>query len=370
MIGKPSPERARIDADVLEWIHEENWQRDEKRFDALAQRIFRHQFEHCPPYARFAKRRAVTPESIANWKQIPAVPSAAFKEMALRSFPEEETKLTFRTSGTSGAKRGELHLDTLTLYQSAALACLRRLLLPELAPHLPVIRVLAPSSAELPDSSLSLMFEFLIEDFGAEASSFDIQNGEIQTDALTKAIEDCNQNHQPMILCGTAFAFVHLLDQLSEMGLCFQCPADSRIMETGGFKGRSRELSRADLHASLSKTFGVDPSSIINQYGMTELGSQFYDSTLVDPSGTRRKLIPPWVAVRIIDPETSREVAPGEVGMVTLHDLANTGSIAAIQTADLGREIPGDPSGFEVLGRQPGAEERGCSIAADEMLEN
>lgn len=368
MTESPHPERNAIDAEVLAWIHETDWQRDEDRFDALAKRIFRHQFENCVPYARFAKRRGITPDSMDHWTDIPCVPSAAFKEMALRSFPEEQTQLTFRTSGTSGSKRGELHLDTLTLYRAASLDCLRRLLLTELSPGQTAVRVLAPSAEEVPDSSLSCMFSFLIEDFGAENSGFDVQQGTIQLDSLVREIESCIRKNQPLLLCGTAFAFVHLLDQLAGSDLRLACPPGSRIMETGGFKGRSRELSRNELHSALATTFGIDAPSIINQYGMTELGSQFYDSTLVDPSGPCRKLMPPWVAVRFLDPDTSEEVESGSVGMVTIYDLANTGSIAAIQTADLGRSIPGDPGGFEVLGREQGAEERGCSIAADEML--
>ena len=98
---------------------------------------------------------------------------------------------------------------------------------------------------------------------------------------------------------------------------------------------------------------------------MTELGSQFYDSVLRFPGAPRRKLGPPWTRVRIIDPETGEEAPHGEIGVVTILDLANTGSVLAVRSADLGRAV-GD--GFQVLGREPGAEARGCSIAADEML--
>jgi hypothetical protein len=104
----------------------------------------------------------------------------------------------------------------------------------------------------------------------------------------------------------------------------------------------------------------------VNQYGMTELASQFHDSVLRFPGEPRRKLGPPWTRVRCLDPETGRECAPGAVGRIAILDLANTGSIQAVQTADLGRSR-GD--GFEVLGREAGAEARGCSLAADAMLE-
>jgi hypothetical protein len=136
-------------------------------------------------------------------------------------------------------------------------------------------------------------------------------------------------------------------------------------METGGFKGRSRSLPRLELYALLEERLGVALERIVNQYGMTELGSQFYDSVLVDAEGLRRKIAPPWTRVRMLDPETGAACAPGETGALFITDLANTGSVCAIQTADIGRQV-GD--GFEVLGRDAGAEARGCSIAADELL--
>jgi hypothetical protein len=98
---------------------------------------------------------------------------------------------------------------------------------------------------------------------------------------------------------------------------------------------------------------------------MTELGSQFYDSVLREPEAPRRKLGPPWARVRLIDPASGAEVSGDAIGMLTIVDLANTGSVLAVQTADLGRRVA---DGFEVLGRGPGAEERGCSVAADAML--
>jgi phenylacetate-coenzyme A ligase PaaK-like adenylate-forming protein len=166
-------------------------------------------------------------------------------------------------------------------------------------------------------------------------------------------------------LCGTSFAFVHLLDALDARGVRPALPAGSRVMETGGFKGRSRELSRESLHEAIADRLGVPPERIVNQYGMTELGSQFYDSVLRRPGEPRRKLAPPWARVRAVDPDTGDDVPAGEPGALVIVDLANTGSLQAVQTADLGRLVD---DGFEVLGREPGAEARGCSIAADAML--
>jgi hypothetical protein len=136
-------------------------------------------------------------------------------------------------------------------------------------------------------------------------------------------------------------------------------------METGGFKGRSRSLPREQLYAWIEDRLGVPPARIVNQYGMTELGSQFYDSVLGEPAAPRRKVAPPWTRVRILDPIGGGEVAPGERGRIAVLDLANTGSVCALETADLGRATA---DGFEVVGRDPDAEERGCSIGADALL--
>jgi hypothetical protein len=175
----------------------------------------------------------------------------------------------------------------------------------------------------------------------------------------------CSSSAGKLLLCGTAFAFVHWLEALEQRGERLRLPAGARLMETGGFKGRSRELPRERLHAWLHERLGVPPERCVNQYGMTELASQFYDSVLRVPAAARHKLTPAWTRVLIVDPDSGREVADGEVGAIQIVDLANTGSVIAIATADLGQRR-GD--GFEVLGREAGAEARGCSIAADELL--
>jgi hypothetical protein len=345
------PQRRSIDERVRAWMRD-GWEEDDERFGALALEIFGFQFEHCLPYRRFCQAREARPDSLGDWREIPAVPAGAFKEVALRSFPSERTRKTFRTSGTSGARRGELHLDTLDLYEASLLPPIRRFLFPELAEGQRCrILVMASSPDEAPDSSLSHMFGCMLAELGTPDSGFSLQPV-----GLLQAAQE------PIALCGTALACAHLLDSISPL----QLPRGSRVMETGGFKGRRREIDRHTLYASIEEKLGVPAARIVNQYGMTELGSQFYDSVLREPDRARRKLAPPWARVRLVDPHSGREALPGEPGIITIHDLANTGSIAAIQTADLGRA--NRDGGFEVLGRQPGAEERGCSIAADLML--
>ncbi|HVP28781.1 MAG TPA: long-chain fatty acid--CoA ligase [Myxococcota bacterium] len=373
------PARADLDARVLDWIAswrgEPDAPEDEVRFDALARDLFAFQLERCAPWARFCAARGVTPERLASWRDIPPVPTASFKEIALRSFPAEREVHVFRTSGTTGERRGELHLDTLALYDASVVPSFVAHVLPELAradgrpARRLALRALAPSPGEAPDSSLSHMFGVLLRrlapQLDAARSGFDVRGGALTFEPLLAALESACVDDVPVALCGTAFAFVHLCDALAARGVALALPAGSRAFETGGFKARSRELTRAALRDAIEGALGVPAERVVNQYGMTELASQFHDSVLRFPRTPRRKLGPPWARVRIVDPATGSDVSPGEVGVIVVVDLASTGSVCAIQTADLGLSRE---DGFEVLGRAEGADARGCSLGAEALL--
>ena len=360
------PARAGLDAAVIAWTREPLWAKDDARFAALALELFAFQFERCVPYRRFCEARSRTPADVRRWQDIPAVPTGAFKELALTSFPRERATHVFRTSGTSAATRGALLLDTLDVYEASLRTSFARGVLPDLHSDARIsFQVLAPSTAESPDSSLSHMFDTMIREDGSPDSSHWVARGALDVPVALRALEAAERSADPVAICGTAFAFVHLLEELERHGRRFSLPRSARVMETGGFKGRSRSVTCDELYAWIEDRLGVSPTRIVNQYGMTELGSQFYDSVLVDPSAPRRKLAPPWTRVQILDPIDGAALPPGELGRIAVLDLANTGSVCALETADLGRAT-GD--GFEVIGRDPDAEERGCSIAADALL--
>ena len=138
------------------------------------------------------------------------------------------------------------------------------------------------------------MLGVLVREVGEKRSGFDFADDALQPADLMDAIEAADREAVPLVLCGTAFAFVHLIDALAAERQTIRCPSDTRIMETGGFKGRSRDMPRDELYEAIEHRLGVPRARIVNQYGMTELGSQFYDSVLFDPNGPRRKLGPPW----------------------------------------------------------------------------
>ncbi len=171
---------------------------------------------------------------------------------------------------------------------------------------------------------------------------------------------------QPVMLLGTTLSFVHFLNYCDEAHLQFSLPSGSRLMDTGGFKGKSREIQRDDLYQLYHDVLGIPPEFCVNEYGMSEMSSQFYDHIVGERiQGERVYRAPHWVRTLIINPETMAEAKAGGDGMLRHFDLANRGSAMVIQTEDLGR-MEGD--GFVLLGRATGAESRGCSIAMDELL--
>jgi hypothetical protein len=190
----------------------------------------------------------------------------------------------------------------------------------------------------------------------------------LDLDAARAALELAGATRRPLALLGTAFSFVHLLDDLAANHLFFTLPAGSRALETGGYKGRSRTLPGEDLHALIRRHLGISASHIVCEYGMSELSSQAYDrvagqaASKPGPSSMRPIFrFPPWARARIVSPETGRETTEGGSGLIQIWDLANVYSVMAIQTEDLGVRR-GD--GFELIGRAEPAEPRGCSLLA------
>ena len=310
-----------------------------------------------------------------RWQDVPAVPTTAFKRLPLTSTPGREPERVFRTSGTSrgAGARGEHRVPDLGLYRAAALPPLEAHLLPELAGagRVPFVCLLPPPD-EAPDSSLSAMAGFAVERWGDEDRSgwFVDPDGGLDVDALATALAGLAEDGSPVVVLATAFALVHWLDAGRSP---VRLPPGSRVMETGGFKGRSRSVERGALYAGVSASLGVPVERIVNEYGMTELLSQFWEPVLAageeacppDP-GARWHVGPPWVRTRVLDPRTLEPLPEGERGLLCHLDLANLGSVARVLTEDVGVAVGG---GFRVLGRARGAEPRGCSLAMEELME-
>ncbi|MDX1933908.1 MAG: hypothetical protein SFU56_15015 [Capsulimonadales bacterium] len=347
----------------------------EAAFDSLARQVFAHQYRRIEPYRRFCEGRGVTPETLITWRDIPPAPAAAFKQFALSATPitdcvPEKGGRTFHSSGTTGSETSRHFLDrnALDVYRFSLRYGFRRFVLPDGA-RLPVFALMpppapspdtdiSPKNPAAPHSSLSFMLGELIDDHGG---GFFARTG--WQNELAAALR---HRTEPLVLFGTAFAFVHFFDAISER---FALPDGSRIVETGGFKGRSREISRDELYGLFGERFGVPPHYRLSEYGMSEMASQYYDSTLRDYrdglSRPVRKQGAFWLRTRLIDPVTGTDAPPGADGLLAHYDPGNLNSVMAILTEDLGRWAE-DGDGFHLLGRAPGAVLRGCSLTAEE----
>jgi hypothetical protein len=293
-------------------------------FDALALEVFAFQRDHNPPYRAYCDRLN---QPVTRWQDIPAVPTSAFKHLPIACFPVAEAVAEFHTSGTTADQAGKHYFPTLELYDAASVPNFRAHLFSDGA-TMPLLS-LVPDD---PHSSLAHMIRVVGGQF----------------------VERLEPTTEPVCVLGTAFHFLNLFDA----GFRLRLPAGSRVMETGGFKGRSREVSKRDLYRLFAERLGV--TMVVNEYGMTELSTQFYDNR----PGSDCKDVPPWARMMIIDPETGREATAGQTGLIRVFDLANLWSALAVQTEDLGVAV-GD--GFEIIGRNAGAEVRGCSLTVEEF---
>jgi hypothetical protein len=342
-----------------------------KDFDALALELFALQFKNNSAYRKICEARRLTPEVIEHWTQIPAVPTVAFKELELTSLAPDEHTAVFHSSGTTEQKpsRHFHSAQSLAVYEASLWKWFEQNVLPDLRFTIYDLRLLCltPSPVQVPHSSLVHMFETVRQKSGAEASVFvgklSLDGAwTLDCDATLAALSPRAQRPAPRasLLLGTAFSFVHLLDFLAEKNLQLQLPKGSRVMETGGYKNRSRAMPKAELHALITERLGIAPEKIICEYGMSELCSQAYDAEIGSGKLEARKFrFPPWARVQIISPETGREVSDGETGLIRVFDLANVFSVAAIQAEDLAIRRG---EGFELIGRVQLAEPRGCSL--------
>ena len=274
----------------------------------------------------------------------------------------DSSEAVFRTSGTSGGatKRGRHFIPRLSLYRASLLPPFRHHVMDGMREAAFVS--LIPPPTELPDSSLSFMAGTVTEAFSSSTAWVVDGKGAIDEDGLASALDRAARNHEPVILLGTAFALVNALDDGVPLG---PLPSGSRVMETGGLKGRAREVTRVDLYSALSDATGLPTRSIVSEYGMTELQSQLYGCLPLGGASDIPYSPAPWLRVRALDPGSLEERGPGLEGILAFVDLANAGSVLHVLTDDLGRV---DDGAVWLSGRALGAEARGCSRAMDDLM--
>lgn len=313
----------------------------EDAFDQLALALYAYQYERNPWVHRLGDAAACPPPAVKTWRDIPAMPTDGFKDFDLSCIAPGRASAVFYSSGTTGRQAGRhfFSRDALSLYE----ASLRQGIALALPQRPATLWALMPPPAQAPHSSLSHMLGAL----GAERYFWD--DDAALADALSALRE-------PVTLFGTAFALVQLLDGTAR---AWHLPPGSIVIETGGFKGRSREVPRDEFYALLSHRLGVPPGSIWSEYGMSEMASQFYGQGL-----SPLKRGPHWVRTVCVRPQDGTPSPGGEPGALRHLDLANFNSALCLQTADWGTLADG---GFLLHGRAPGADIRGCSLSVEEL---
>ena len=310
-----------------------------EQFTDAALQVFRHQAQHCAVYREFIEGLRVDVDSVKQVEQIPFLPIEFFKSHAVVS-NADAVQVTFTSSGTTGLITSR-HLVTDVSWYVESFRKAFELFYGDIKDY--TVLALLPAYLEREGSSLIYMAEDLIKQSNNPDSGFYLYNHE----ELYHQLKKQQQTGKPTLLLGVTFA---LLDFVEQYQVNFP---ELIVMETGGMKGRRKEMIREELHDILTKGFGVD--TIHSEYGMTELLSQAYSK------GDGIFNCPPWM--RIITRDTNDPVTlmqDGRAGGINIIDLANINSCSFLATQDLGR-VYADRS-FEVLGRFDNADIRGCNL--------
>lgn len=313
---------------------------DERLFLKKAIQIFNYQVQNVDIYRKFVNQLGIQPTTVSSLEEIPFLPIEIFKTNQVIS-QAIKPQLAFASSGTTGTNTSKHYVADLSLYQQSFLSGFQRFF-----GNVKDFTLLAllPSYLEKGDSSLVYMMKKLMEASGDSNNGFYLNNTKELFDVLTKN----EAKKKKTILLGVTYA---LLDFAEE----FACPLENTIVvETGGMKGRKKEMIRAEVHDILKQAFGID--RVYSEYGMTELLSQAWSM------GDGIFYTPPWMKILIRDTNDPKHfLKNNKTGAINIIDLANYYSCSFLATSDLGRK---KENGFEILGRFDHSDTRGCSLLA------
>jgi phenylacetate-coenzyme A ligase PaaK-like adenylate-forming protein len=311
----------------------------QKQFEKIALKVFRFQYENNVVYREFCDFLKTDPHKIKALQQIPFLPIQFFKSHDVVS-NENKIQETFTSSGTTGMITSKHLVTDVSLYDESYRQGFSQFY-GNIEDY--VVLALLPSYLEREGSSLIYMVKDLIALSKRAESGFYLHNH----DELIATIIDLDHAGQNIILIGVTFALLDLIEKQQ-----FQLK-HTIVMETGGMKGKRKEMIREELHEQLCKGFGV--SAIHSEYGMTELLSQAYSL------GEGIFECPSWIQILVRDTEDALTYIPdGKTGGINVIDLANINSCSFIATQDLGKKYPNNS--FEVLGRFDNSDIRGCNL--------
>lgn len=312
-----------------------HWETD---FEKIALAAFKYQYNQVAVYRTFCDFLHRNPNNVNRVTEIPFLPVEFFKQKTIIA-SDKISEITFNSSGTTGAITSKHYVADLALYETSFLTAFQE---QYGAVEDYCILALLPSYLERGGSSLVYMADTLIKKSTHPQSGFFLND----LNTLAEILKHQEAAGQKTLLIGVSYALLDLIEQKT-----FNL-RHTTVMETGGMKGRRKELIKKELHAHLSKGFGV--KNIHSEYGMTELLSQAY---------SKRKGIfkcPPWMKVFTRETEDPLHLINGKTGGINIIDLANVYSCAFIATQDLGKVFP--DGSFEIIGRFDHSDIRGCNL--------
>ncbi|TPV34625.1 acyl transferase [Paucihalobacter ruber] len=310
-----------------------------KQFETVALKVFKYQFENNPVYRSYCDLLFMHPSDIKTLESIPFLPIQFFKTHHVIC-GDKQTEIIFSSSGTTGSVTSKHYVQDLTLYEESFTKAFE-LQYGKISDY--VILGLLPSYLERSGSSLIYMVNHFIKNSPHPESNFYLNN----LDELYKTLQSLEAQGKKTLLIGVSFALLDFVEQY-QMQL-----KHTIVMETGGMKGRRKEMVRTELHEELCNGFGVN--RIHSEYGMTELLSQAYSK------GNGIFECPPWMKILIRDTEDALTILPeNKNGGINIIDLANLNSCAFIATQDLGKLHANGH--FEVIGRFDHSDVRGCNL--------
>ena len=308
-------------------------------FEDITFQIFKHQFKNNRVYRSFCDLLYKNPSDINRIEDIPFLPIQFFKTHKIVSTTNSLEQI-FTSSGTTGSVTSKHYVSDLGLYETSFTNGFKQFY-GNISDY--TVLALLPSYLERDGSSLVYMIEYLIKASKKPKSGFYLNN----LSELKNSLIELDSKGEKVILIGVSYALLDLIE-MHQVNL-----KNTIVMETGGMKGRRKELIRQELHDILKKGFGVD--SIHSEYGMTELLSQAYSK------GNGIFECPNWMRILTRDTEDALTVQPiGKTGGINVIDLANINSCSFIATQDLGKVYPNNS--FEVIGRFDNSDIRGCNL--------
>lgn len=341
-----------LESDVNELLRSK--ERDPRAIEDGILRVAKWQAEVNPAYSFFLKSVGEDPESWEKWSDVRPMPVRLYKEMDVYSGKDKPEEV-WHSSGTTSDKASVTKLASRDQYNLAINEGYRWLRdVSVFRPDIDHVSLI-PSGHDWPHSSLAYMFDEL---FGAPDFSFvnNVTEDSFKLD-MTTILESKGST---IFIYGTSYAFVKMMDFLKDAGYKDFLNPNSVILDTGGYKNKSRNLTREQFVELAGYVLGIHPENCITEYGMSELSSQFWASgtSMYEPS--------PFIRTRVINPETGED---DPNGVLAIYDLANIWTCAAIMTEDLVEREEDDPqSRIKILGRAQGAVAKGCSLVAERAL--